>query len=112
MLTAVEEMSLYVRAAAEPWAPGESVKAGMSRAARRMPFLSHRRISTLWYANQCRVLAEEIDAARAWYRDHCDGEAARLEARAAELRERANALGKYRDEMRMVGGSQPTRPGG
>jgi hypothetical protein len=91
MSDTLDEMQMIVRAAAEPWAPGDSVKAAITRAARRLG-ISYRRAYTLWYAAHCALRETEAASLRAWYRDFCDREAERLEQRAALYRERRAAL--------------------
>ena len=57
------EMQSIVRTAAQPWAPGDSVKAGILRASRKLG-LSYRRTRTFWYGASCAVLAAEADRLR------------------------------------------------
>ncbi len=68
-----------VRQAAEPWAPGEGVEAGIRRAARRTG-LSYRRTRTFWYAQPCRLLALEVERLRVWHGDWLSRRHARLSA--------------------------------
>ena len=91
MSDTVEEMSRIVRTFAEPWQPGDSVKAGINRAARRLR-LTYRRATTFWYGRQCNVLATEADQMRAAYASPLGVELRAFAERAAELRERQNAL--------------------
>ena len=61
--TTVSEMQRIVRSAAEPAVPGESVKAALGRAARRLG-LGYRRARTFWYGDACSVRAWEADRLR------------------------------------------------
>lgn len=58
------EMQTIVRSAAEPWSPGDSVKAAVQRASRKIG-LPYRRIRSFWYA-QADAWAHEADRLRAW----------------------------------------------
>lgn len=58
------EMHAIVRFAAEPPRPGETAKAAIRRAARRLR-ISYRRAYTFWYRQPAAVRAEEADALRA-----------------------------------------------
>lgn len=60
----VLEMRAIVRRAGEPWQPGDSVKAALRRAARKLG-LSYRRTKTFWYGEPCSVRAVEADRLRA-----------------------------------------------
>jgi hypothetical protein len=90
-LTTLQEAHGYVRALAEPWRPGDSVKAAMGRVARRVP-LTPRRIYTLWYRQPCALLAHEMDALRAAYRQRLDERAEQLEAELRDIEARAAEL--------------------
>jgi hypothetical protein len=58
------EMQRIVRRAGEPWTPGDSVKAAISRAARRLG-LSFRRTRSIWYADpRAAIRAYEADELR------------------------------------------------
>ena len=103
VMSTVEEMSQIVRTAAEPWSPGDSVKAAINRAARRLR-LSIRRATTFWYARPCTVLASEADALRAWKRQNEFLEIARLERRLEELRA-AHADLKGRSDAAILDGA-------
>src|ERR1700722_8847525 len=59
----VSEASVLIRQVAEPRPGGDSVKAAIRRAARRLGF-EHSRAKDIWYANARRINAEEIDALR------------------------------------------------
>lgn len=58
------EMMQIVRGAAEPWHPGDSVKVGIGRAARRLG-LGYRRAQSLWYGTAPAIRADEADKLRA-----------------------------------------------
>ena len=74
-----------VRHAAEPWAPGEGVEAGIRRAARRTG-LSYRRTRTLWYAQPCRLLWAEVARLHAWHDAWLTRRLQRLDAELDALR--------------------------
>jgi hypothetical protein len=93
MTSAIAEMSEIVRAAAEPWSAGDSVKAGINRASRRLG-ISPRRAITFWYGRQCAVLAHEADRLRAWHADWCRREIERHKREIEELQARDAALGE------------------
>jgi hypothetical protein len=57
------EMLAIVREAAEPSQPGESVKAAIGRAARRLG-LSFARVHGIWYGRARQITAEEADTLR------------------------------------------------
>lgn len=78
------EMQDLVRQASEPWLPGDSVKAAIGRAARRLG-LPHRRARTLWYAAPAAVLAWEADQIRARSRVALLDRVARLDRERAAL---------------------------
>jgi hypothetical protein len=101
MTNAVMEMTEIVRAAAEPWAPGDSVKAAINRASRRLS-ISPRRATTFWYSRPAAILAHEADSLRRWYAQHCDQEAARLVQRLAEIRRRQEAFEKREHAQGLV----------
>lgn len=78
------EMQAIVRRAAEPWRPGDSVKAGIDRAARTTG-LTFRRIRTLWYRQTEAISAVEADTLRAWNRRWLATQKDRLRASLAQL---------------------------
>lgn len=84
------EMQRIVREAAEPWSPGDSVKAAIGRAARALG-LPFRRARTFWYASPCAVRAEEADQLRARDRALVEERLRRLEAEIELLRARRAA---------------------
>ncbi|SFK16742.1 hypothetical protein [Methylocapsa palsarum] len=64
-LNAIEEASALVRAVAEPCPPGDSVKAAIVRARRRLGW-SYSRTRAVWYADlRIRLAAYELDDLRA-----------------------------------------------
>lgn len=81
------EMQSIIRAAAEPWSPGDSAKAAIRRAARNTG-LTFRRARTFWYGESAAVRAAEADALRAWHAEWLETQAERLERQAAEYRAR------------------------
>lgn len=80
-MSSVNEASLLVRNVAEPRLVGDSVKAAITRAARRLGF-SITRTKDIWYGDARRIDADEMDRLRT--------EAARAEA--DELKQRLLAL--------------------
>ena len=78
------EMQAIVRAAAEPWAPGDTVKAAINRATRVLG-LPHRRTFAFWYLQARAVHAHEADALRRWHRKWQRDKAARLNAELEQL---------------------------
>ena len=90
----LDEMQTIARAAAEPWAPGDSIKAAIGRASRRTG-LGFRRMKTFWYTEPANVSAIEADALRRWYRDWIANERARLQARIADLETEWDRLGSH-----------------
>jgi hypothetical protein len=64
MLEITAEMRSIVHAAAEPWQPGEHVKAAILRASRKLG-IGYRRTRSFWYAQPVRVRADEADRLRA-----------------------------------------------
>lgn len=91
--TIVLEMQQIVRTAAEPWEPGDSVKAGVRRAARRTG-LTFRRAETFWHAKvrPAAIRAVEADALRAWHAAWLERQAEWLEEQAQLYRARREAL--------------------
>jgi hypothetical protein len=73
-MSSVAEASKLVRRVAEPRSVGDSVKAAIARAARRIGF-HHSRTKDIWYAHARRIDAYEMDRLRE--------EAGRVEARIA-----------------------------
>lgn len=63
-----DEMQDLARLAAEPWSPGDSVKAAIVRASRRLHW-SFSRTRCAWYGKECAWRASEVDAARARRRE-------------------------------------------
>ena len=58
-----DEAAALLRQVAEPRPVGDSVKAAIRRAARRLGF-GYRRTKTIWYGETTRIGAEEMDALR------------------------------------------------
>ena len=96
-----EEMRAIVRAGAEPWMPGDSVKMAQQRAARTLG-LSLRRVRTLWEGAPCALLATEADRLRSWYRDHLARAAERCEAQARAYRAAAVDMEVRQDAVAQV----------
>lgn len=86
----VSEMQAIVRRAAEPWRPGDSVKAGIARASRRLD-IGFRRARTFWYGNPCAVLALEADRLREADLRLLADERHRLASKIEMIRARINA---------------------
>lgn len=63
-LAIATEMQAITRSAAEPWLPGESVKAAILRASRTLG-IGYRRARSFWYGEQVSVRAFEADRMRA-----------------------------------------------
>lgn len=87
----VAEMQGIVRRAAAPGAVGESTKAAINRAARRLG-LSYRRTRTFWYGSHCAVLALEADRMRAVELRLLAERRTRLTAELNQVTARLNAL--------------------
>jgi hypothetical protein len=77
--TTVDEARAIVRLAAEPWQIGDSVKAAIGRAARRLG-MEHRRVRQAWYGEPAAWRAHELDGMRARARDLLAQRQARLKA--------------------------------
>jgi hypothetical protein len=73
------EASILVREIAEPRPVGDSVKAAIDRAARRLGF-GYRRTKTIWYGEATKITAEEIDVLRRETARRRQEEIARAEA--------------------------------
>lgn len=72
MSSVSDEAAALLRQVAEPRPVGDSVKAAIGRAARRLGF-SWRRTKTIWYGETSRIGAEEMDALRrATQRKHAE----------------------------------------
>ena len=78
-VSALREASVLVRKVAEPRPIGDSVKAAINRASRRLGFHVSR-TKDIWYENARRIHAEEIDALRREARIQRDETVARAEA--------------------------------
>ena len=79
------EMQAILRMAAEPASPGESVKAAINRAARRLQ-LGYRRARAIWYEEARIITAEEADRLRAARAALREERLLRLDAEMALLR--------------------------
>jgi len=79
VVSALREASFLVRKVAEPRPIGDSVKAAINRAARRLGF-HFSRTKDIWYENARRIHAEEIDALRREARTQREETVARAEA--------------------------------
>lgn len=62
---AVIEASRLLRVLAEPPSIGDTIKAQLSRAARRIPFWSYRRVKAVWYGEVHSIDADDLEALRA-----------------------------------------------
>ncbi len=78
------EAQRIVRAAAEPWLPGDSVKTAIGRAARALG-LGYRRTQQAWYRQPAAWRAAELDAMRTRHRDVLRRRQDRLRAELASL---------------------------
>ena len=85
------EAQALVKLAAEPREPGESEKAAMNRAARRLGF-KYRRVQQAWYRQTAAWLSTEMDVMRARAVDAMRARQARLEAELAALNARLALL--------------------
>jgi hypothetical protein len=92
MSAALLEAHYIVREAAEPWTPGDSVKAGINRAARVLD-LSFRRAKTFWYcAPEGRVGADEIDHLRRRHHELLETSCGALDAERSVIAAKLSAL--------------------
>lgn len=92
-MNALAEASFLVRKIAEPAPPGDSVKAAILRAYRRIGSWTHNRVRDVWYGdNRISVSGDELIQLRAVARQ--DAETSR-DNELAELRERLAALEAY-----------------
>lgn len=87
----VAEAQALVKAAAEPREPGESVKASINRAARRLGF-SLRRVVQAWYRQPAAWLSTEMDVMRERATEALRARQARLEAELEALNARLALL--------------------
>lgn len=71
------EMKDLLRSAALPVRPGDLVVAQIRRAARALG-LTDSRAREIWYGRASRILAEELDRARAWRLRHLAASRARM----------------------------------
>jgi len=93
----VAEAEALVKAAAEPREPGESVKASMNRAARRLGF-TPRRVTQAWYRQPAAWLSTEMDVMRLKAAEAMRARQARLRAELDALEARLALLPGERGE--------------
>ncbi len=86
------EMQTIAHRAAEPWAPGDSIKAAIDRASRRTG-IGFRRMRTLWYRQTEAISAVEADTLRAWHRHWIASKRDRLAAELQKLETEWQELG-------------------
>jgi hypothetical protein len=84
------EMQAITRHAAEPWLPGDSVKAAIGRAARALG-IGYRRARSFWYGESVAVRAIEADRLRAAAALLLTQRRQRLEQELAAIRAMLNA---------------------
>jgi hypothetical protein len=89
------EMQALVRDAALPGEPGESVKAAIRRAARRLA-ITHSQARRLWYGQRAAILAHEAEALRARARSALSAIEADTDRRMTALRARVGVCGGAR----------------
>jgi hypothetical protein len=86
-----EEARRLVRLLAEPAPAGDSVKAAICRAGRRLPAWSHNRVRDVWHGEpRIKVRAEELDQLRA------------LTKQQIEERAEKDAVGKLRARIERI----------
>ena len=114
----VHEMQSITRRAAEPWQPGDSVKAAIGRAARTLG-IGYRRARSFWYGESVAVRAIEADQMRAAEallltrrRQRLEHELAAIKARlnGADEKEAGHAAGLDRGEAGSGGQASGVRP--
>jgi hypothetical protein len=112
------EMQSITRRAAEPWQPGDSVKAAIGRAARTLG-IGYRRARSFWYGESVAVRAIEADQMRAadslaltQRRQRLEHELAAIKARlkGADEKEAGHAAGVDRGETGGSGQAPGVRP--
>jgi hypothetical protein len=65
VMSSVVEASRLVRSLAEPYQIGDTIKAQIDRAARKVPFWNYSRVRSAWYAdNRMRIDADELTQLR------------------------------------------------
>ena len=92
------EMQSIVRMAAEPWLPGDAVKSGINRAARRLG-IGYRRATSFWYGTAHSVRADEADQLRAARREMLTQRMRRLEDERDLIRQKLAALEQSNADM-------------
>lgn len=97
-MNALGEASSLVRAVAEPCPPGDSVKAAIVRACRRLGW-SYSRTRAVWYADcRIRLAADELDELRSRARARlADGEQDRYAMLIDRIARLENAVGPQPD---------------
>jgi hypothetical protein len=95
----LDEMQQIVRAAAQPYEPGEGIKAAINRSARRLG-LNFRRARAYWYGEVRLVPADEADRLRAARVDVARDRARELAALIRECRETADDINDILDSCR------------
>ena len=96
-VNAIMEASQLLRSVAEPVPAGDSVKAAILRAARRLRGWSHNRVRDVWYGDaRVRLSADELSelraVARVKHRDADSAERDELRARIERLETRLAAF--------------------
>lgn len=78
-MSAVVEAQRIVRFLAEPARVGDNIKSCIARAARRVPFWSHRYVKAVWYGEVAGIDADEFEQLRAIANGDAEAHAAREE---------------------------------
>jgi hypothetical protein len=92
-VSTLAEASFLLRRVAEPRPAGDSVKAALSRAWRRLPGWSFNRIRDVWHGDQrIRISADELAQLRRAERERRDGDARTAIREARELIARLERL--------------------
>jgi hypothetical protein len=91
-MSAVMEARHLVRSLAAPAWVDDSIKAQISRAARRIPFWSYRRVKSVWYGETSSIDADDFEALKRLAKmdqeaNDASSDYARLEARLFRLEE-------------------------
>ena len=95
----LDEMQQIVRAAAQPYEPGEGIKTAINRAARRLG-LNNRRARAYWYGEVRLVPADEADRLRAARVDVARDRARELAALIRECSQTAADINDILDSCR------------
>ena len=92
VMSALVEAQSLVRKVAEPVPAGDSVKAAIVRASRRLKW-NYNRVKSLWYADErARVSGDELNQLRAVAKQHTAGHADDLMARLEYIEERLRQI--------------------